>query len=84
MINQIPLAALAAMLVYTGFRLASPQSFVHMYHVGREQLVIFVATIVGVLATDLLVGIAIGIAVKALIHLIRGVPPAVAAPAQCP
>ena len=75
MINQIPLAALAAMLVFTGFRLASPQSFAHMYHVGREQLVIFVATIVGVLATDLLVGIFIGIAVKVLIHLLRGVPP---------
>jgi len=74
-INQIPLAALAALLVYTGFRLASPQSFAHMYHVGREQLIIFVSTIVGVLATDLLVGIAIGICVKILIHLSKGVPP---------
>lgn len=74
LINQIPLAALGAMLVFTGFRLASPREFVHMYRVGREQLIIFVSTIVGVLATDLLMGIAIGIAVKVVIHLINGAP----------
>lgn len=73
-INQIPLAALGAMLVRVGFRLASPQEFVHMYKAGREQLVIFVSTIIGVLATDLLVGIAIGIAVKAAFHVFNGAP----------
>lgn len=73
-LHRIPLAALAAMLIYTGFRLTHPSEFIHTYRVGREQLLIFVATLVGVLATDLLIGIGIGIAVKMSIHVINGVP----------
>lgn len=74
LIKQIPLAALGAMLVYTGFRLASPREFLHVYKVGPEQLIVFVSTLVAVLATDLLIGIAIGIGVKVLIHIVNGVP----------
>lgn len=74
LIHRIPMAALAAMLIYTGFRLAHPKEFLHVYKVGKEQLVIYVTTIVAVLATDLLIGIAIGIALKFLIHLVNGVP----------
>jgi MFS superfamily sulfate permease-like transporter len=71
---MIPLAALAAMLIYTGYRLASPLEFVKTYKVGMEQMAVFLATIVATLATDLLVGIGVGILVKATIHLINGVP----------
>jgi MFS superfamily sulfate permease-like transporter len=74
LLNLIPMAALAAMLIFTGFRLAHPREFAHVYHLGREQLVVFVSTILGVLATDLLIGIFIGIGVKLLIHFINGVP----------
>ena len=73
LIHSIPLAALAALLVFTGFRLASPSSFAHVMDIGKEQLFIFVVTIIGVLATDLLVGVALGIVAKFLIHILRGV-----------
>jgi len=73
LIHSIPLAALASLLVFTGFRLASPASFAHVMGIGKEQLFMFVLTIIGVLATDLLVGVAIGIIAKLIIHVIRGV-----------
>lgn len=73
-LHRIPLAALAAMLVYTGYRLAHPLEFFHIYKTGREQLVIFVVTLFAVLATDLLIGIGIGIGTKLLIHVANGVP----------
>jgi MFS superfamily sulfate permease-like transporter len=73
-LHQIPLAALAAMLVYTGFRLAHPTEFIHVYRIGKEQLAIFAATLIVVLATDLLIGVAAGIVLKMVIHLSNGVP----------
>ena len=73
-LHLIPKAALAAMLVYTGFRLAHPSEFRHMLQIGTEQLTIFVTTLVAVLATDLLIGIGIGILAKLVIHVINGAP----------
>ncbi len=73
LIHSIPLAALAALLVFTGFRLTSPSSFAHVLKIGKEQLFMFVVTIIGVLATDLLIGVAIGILTKFAIHMLRGV-----------
>jgi MFS superfamily sulfate permease-like transporter len=74
LVHRIPLAALAAMLIYTGFRLASPKEFVLVYKVGKEQFAVFATTILAVLATDLLIGIAIGIALKLALHVLNGVP----------
>jgi len=73
-IHLIPMTALAAMLIFTGFRLASPNEFLKVYRTGREQLFIFVFTMIMVLATDLLVGILLGIVAKLVIHTANGVP----------
>lgn len=73
-LHRIPMAALAAMLIYTGFRLAHPKEFLSVWRVGREQLIIFTVTLIAVLATDLLIGIGIGIATKFMIHISNGVP----------
>jgi len=73
-VQTIPLAALAAMLVYTGFRLASPRGIGHIARIGRDQLALFLTTLLVTLATDLLVGVASGLVLKVVLHLARGVP----------
>jgi MFS superfamily sulfate permease-like transporter len=61
LLNMIPLASLAAILIMVGYKLAKPSLFKQMYKLGWEQFIPFVATVVGILATDLLKGITIGI-----------------------
>jgi MFS superfamily sulfate permease-like transporter len=71
-IEMIPNVALAAMLVFVGFRLAHPRQFKHMWHVGIDQFIIFVATVIITLSTDLLIGVGSGIALELLVNIIHG------------
>lgn len=61
LLKQIPVAALAAMLVYVGTRLASPKEFAHMWHIGPEQFFFFALTCFLTVTVDLLVGVAAGL-----------------------
>ena len=74
LIQLIPNAALAAMLIAVGFKLAHPKEFVHMFKIGKEQLAIFFVTIFFTLIEDLLIGIAAGLILKLIIHLFNGAP----------
>ena len=69
-LNAIPLSALAAILVMTGYKLAKPTLFREFHRRGWDQFIPFVATIVAILLTDLLIGILIGTGV-ALFFLIK-------------
>ncbi len=62
-LNLIPLASLAAILLVTGFKLASPQVISEMYQRGRYQFAPFLITVVAIVLTDLLIGILIGLGV---------------------
>lgn len=72
LLQTIPLAALGAMLVYTGARLASPQELVHAKKIGADQLLLFTVTLLVTLATDLLIGVGVGLVLKIILHLGRG------------
>ena len=68
-INRIPLSALAAILVVIGFRLANPEIFRQMWRDGRAQFVPFIVTLLAIVFTDLLLGVAIGLATSLLFLL---------------
>ncbi len=74
LIELIPNTALAAMLITVGIKLTHPKEFIHTFSIGKEQLSIFLITIFFTLYEDLLVGIAAGIALKIIIHLVNGLP----------
>lgn len=62
-LNLIPKASLAAILIFTGYRLARPAIFRHMWHAGLSQFIPFVITMLGVVFLDLLTGVGIGMLV---------------------
>jgi MFS superfamily sulfate permease-like transporter len=74
LIEMIPTAALAAMLISVSYRLANPKEFIGTYKIGAEQLVIFLVTIVVTVGEDLLLGVAAGILVKFIFHIANGAP----------
>ncbi len=73
-LEMIPKAALAAMLIGVGIKLAHPKEFIHMFRIGKEQLLIFLTTIIVTLVFDLLAGIFAGMLIEIIIHISKGLP----------
>ena len=69
LINIVPLSALAAILILTGFKLASPALFKRLYGEGWKQFLPFIVTVVAIIFTDLLMGIGIGLILSLMIIL---------------
>ena len=74
LIELIPNTALAAMLITVGIKLTHPKEFIHTLKIGKEQLLIFIVTILFTLGVDLLVGIGAGILTEILVNLFNGKP----------
>lgn len=71
LLNRIPMACLAAILIMIGLRLASPKVFAHMWKTGKYQFIPFIVTVVAVVLTDLLKGVGIGLAVS-IFFILKG------------
>jgi len=71
LLNKIPLSVLAAILLVVGYKLAKPSLFKQMYALGWKQFVPFIITVLGIVFTDLLTGISLGLAVGVVVILIK-------------
>ncbi|HDZ05356.1 hypothetical protein LCGC14_0069990 [marine sediment metagenome] len=71
LLNMIPLSVLAAILFLVGYKLAKPALFVKMYQLGWKQSVPFFVTVFGIVFTDLLIGISLGLAVGIVVILLK-------------
>lgn len=70
-LNLIPLAVLASVLLIIGYKLANPKRFVEMWKLGKEQFVPFIVTVVAIVVFDLLVGIIGGLIVGIIVLLLK-------------
>lgn len=70
-LNKIPLATLAAVLLLVGYKLANPRVIKHFWERGKYQFIPFIATFLGVVFTDLLKGVALGIVIS-IIFVLKG------------
>ena len=71
LLNKIPLATLAAILLLVGYKLANPKIIKHFYEKGKYQFVPFIATFVAVVFTDLLKGVLLGMIIS-IIFVLKG------------
>ena len=71
LLNKIPLATLAAVLLLVGYKLAKPATFVHFWEKGKYQFVPFIATLVAVVFTDLLKGVLLGLIIS-VVFILKG------------
>lgn len=71
LLNMVPLSVLAAILLVVGYKLANPAVFKSIYLQGWKQFVPFIVTVVGIIFTDLLVGISLGLAVGIIVVLYK-------------
>ena len=71
LLNMIPLSVLAAILLVVGYKLAKPSLFKKMYQLGWKQFLPFIVTVLGIIFTDLLKGIALGLVIGIIIILIK-------------
>ncbi|HZH69450.1 MAG TPA: SulP family inorganic anion transporter [Flavobacteriaceae bacterium] len=70
-LNLIPLAVLAAILLVVGYKLANPKQFVEMWKYGKSQFIPFIATVAAIIITDLLMGILFGLTVGIITVLFK-------------
>jgi MFS superfamily sulfate permease-like transporter len=70
-LNKIPLATLAAILLVVGYKLAKPATFLHFWEKGKYQFIPFIATLLAVVFTDLLKGVSLGIVIS-ILFILRG------------